>query len=45
MHDVLALDNRVFAEIRSYPNPIPEIHDVMKAVLLILGNFEEETKV
>ena len=45
MHDVLALDNRVFAEIRSYPSPIPEIHDVMKAALLLLGNFEEETKV
>ncbi|XP_052081913.1 uncharacterized protein LOC127719716 isoform X2 [Mytilus californianus] len=44
MHDVLALDNRVFAEIRSYPSPIPEIHDVMKAALLLLGNFEEETK-
>ncbi|XP_062572358.1 uncharacterized protein LOC134234325 [Saccostrea cucullata] len=44
MHKVLALDQRTIAEIRCYSNPSPEIHAVMKATLLLLGHFEEETR-
>lgn len=45
MHKVLSLDQRTIAEIRGYSNPSPEIHAVMKATLLLLGHYEEETRV
>ena len=45
MHKVLSLDQRTISEIRGYSNPSPEIHAVMKATLLLLGHFEEETRV
>lgn len=44
MHKVLSLDQRTIAEIRGYSNPSPEIHAVMKATLLLLGHYEEETR-
>lgn len=45
MHKVLSLDQSTIAEIRGYSNPSPEIHAVMKATLLLLGHYEEETRV
>ncbi|KAK3104804.1 hypothetical protein FSP39_010451 [Pinctada imbricata] len=45
MHDVLALNQKLVAELRSYQQPLPEVHDIMKATFLLLGNFEEETRI
>ncbi|KAK3581411.1 hypothetical protein CHS0354_016272 [Potamilus streckersoni] len=45
MHEVMKLDQTTIAEIRSYGNPVREIHVVMQATLLLLGHFEEETKI
>ena len=42
---VMTLNQRTISEIRSYAHPIAEIHTVMRATLLLLGNPEEETKV
>ncbi|KAK3581413.1 hypothetical protein CHS0354_016274, partial [Potamilus streckersoni] len=44
MHEVMNLNQTTIAEIRSYGNPVKEIHIVMQATLLLLGHFEEETK-
>ncbi|OWF45838.1 Kyphoscoliosis peptidase [Mizuhopecten yessoensis] len=44
LHAVMALEQPTIAEIRSFSSPLPEIHNVMKATLLLLGNFEDETK-
>ena len=41
----MTLNQRTIAEIKSYQHPIPEIHTVMRATLMLLGNSEEETKV
>ncbi|WAR15075.1 HIL-like protein [Mya arenaria] len=38
------IHERTISEIRSYAHPIAEIHTVMRATLLLLGNPEEETK-
>ena len=45
MHSVLALDQRLIAEIRSFQVPPNEVHDIMKATFLLLGNYDEETRV
>ncbi|XP_033763426.1 kyphoscoliosis peptidase-like [Pecten maximus] len=44
LHAVMALEQPTIAEIRSFSNPLPEIHNVMKATLLLLGNYDDETK-
>ncbi|KAK3582812.1 hypothetical protein CHS0354_035750 [Potamilus streckersoni] len=44
MQGVLELNQETIAEIRSYSNPPEEVYKVMKATLLLLGNYEEETK-
>ncbi|KAK3582815.1 hypothetical protein CHS0354_035754 [Potamilus streckersoni] len=44
MQRVLELNQKTIAEIRSYSNPPEEVYKVMKATLLLLGNYEEETK-
>jgi hypothetical protein len=41
---VLNLDNRTFAELKSYTKPPQAVHDVMVAVFLVLGHSEKETK-
>lgn len=41
----MTLNQRTIAEIKSYNNPIAEIHTCMRATLLLLGHPEEETKV
>ncbi|KAL3861287.1 hypothetical protein ACJMK2_007329 [Sinanodonta woodiana] len=45
MHEVMNLNQTTIAEIRSYGNPVKEIHVVMQATLLLLGHYEEETKI
>ena len=42
---VMTLNQRTIAEIRSYTKPVKEIHIVMQATLVLLGNPSEETKV
>ncbi|KAL3861103.1 hypothetical protein ACJMK2_007175 [Sinanodonta woodiana] len=44
LHAIMALDQRTIAEIRGYQSPPPAVHSVMKATLLLLGHFEEETE-
>lgn len=44
-HNVLALDQKTVAEIKSYQVPVPAISDILRAVLLLLGNYEDETQV
>ena len=41
---VLELSQRVIAELKSYSNPPPQVHQVMRATFLLLGNSEKETK-
>lgn len=41
----MTLNQRTIAEIRSYTKPVQEIHTVMQATLVLLGNTVEETKV
>lgn len=41
---VLELSQRVIAELKSYSNPPPLVHQVMSATFLLLGNPEKETK-
>ena len=41
----MTLNQRTIAEIRSYTKPVQEIHTVMQATLVLLGNTQEETKV
>ena len=45
LHAVLNLDQSTIAEIRGYNSPPAGIHEVMKATLLVLGFWEEETHV
>ena len=42
---VLDLDQSTMAEIRGYPTPPDEVHRVMIAALLLLGEDESKTKV
>ena len=42
---VMTLNQRTIAEIKSYNNPIAEVHTCMRATLLLLGHPEDETKV
>lgn len=44
VHEVMTLNQRTIAEIRSYTKPVQEIHTVMQATLVLLGNTQEETK-
>ncbi|XP_052211940.1 lim and transglutaminase domain protein ltd-1-like [Dreissena polymorpha] len=44
IHEVMTLNQRTISEIRSYAHPIAEIHIVMRATLLLLGDPEESTK-
>lgn len=44
IHEVMNLDQRTIAEIKSYSHPNPEIHRVMRATLMLLGNTEKETE-
>ncbi|KAL4221274.1 hypothetical protein ACF0H5_019537 [Mactra antiquata] len=44
IHEVMTLNQRTIAEIRSYSHPTTEIHTVMRATLLLLGNSEKETE-
>ena len=41
----MTLNQRTIAEIRSYAHPVKEVHTVMQATLVLLGNTEEETRV
>lgn len=43
--DILELNQRTIAEIRSYSQPIPAIREVMTATYMILGYKEKELKV
>ncbi|XP_053379057.1 uncharacterized protein LOC123526583 isoform X3 [Mercenaria mercenaria] len=45
LHAVLDLDQSTIAEIRGYSNPPPIVHTVMMSTLLLLGHWEDETKV
>jgi hypothetical protein len=42
---ILKMNQATMAEIRSYPQPPDEVHQVMVAVLLLLGEHELITKV
>ncbi|XP_053379649.1 lim and transglutaminase domain protein ltd-1-like isoform X2 [Mercenaria mercenaria] len=44
IHEVMTLNQRTIAEIKSYAHPPDEVHTVMRGTLLLLGNKEEETK-
>lgn len=44
-HDALAIENPTLQEIKNMSRPIFEVHEVIKALLLVLGNFEEYTRV
>lgn len=44
IHEVMTLNQRTISEIRSYAHPIHEVHVVMRATLMLLGNAEDETK-
>lgn len=44
VHEVMTLNQRTIAEIRSYTKPVKEIHIVMQATLVLLGNPSEETR-
>ena len=41
---ILGLSQCVIAELKSYSSPPPQVHQVMRATLLLLGNPEQETK-
>ena len=43
--DILELNQRTIAEIRSYSQPLPDVREVMVATYLILGYKEKELKV
>lgn len=45
LFQVMNLNQRTIAEIKSYTHPIAEIHTVMRATLILLGNTEKETEV
>ena len=45
LHAVLNLDQSTIAEIRGYNNPPKGVHQVMRATLLVLGYWEEDTSV
>ena len=42
---VLNMDQKLMAVIRSYNSPLPVIHGTMRAVFLLLGTELKETKV
>ncbi|XP_013404637.1 uncharacterized protein LOC106169650 isoform X2 [Lingula anatina] len=43
-HDILNLDQKTIAEIRSYSNPPDAVHQVMAASYLLLGLTEDQVK-
>ena len=45
LHAVLDLDQSTIAEIRGYSSPPIIVHTVMRATLLLLGHWKEETAV
>lgn len=44
IHEVMTLNQRTIAEIKSYSHPIAEIHTVMRCTLILLGHTEKETE-
>ena len=44
-HEVMALDQRTIAEIKSYATPPDVVHQVMAATFLLLGSPESSLKV
>lgn len=45
LHNVLGIDQKILADICSAYHPNASIVNCMKAALLLIGNYEEETKV
>jgi hypothetical protein len=44
-HDILNLDQKTIAEIKSYSNPPEAVHNVMAATMVLLGETEQAVKV
>ena len=44
-HDILNLDQKTIAEIKSYSNPPEAVNNVMAATMILLGENEQAVKV
>ena len=42
---ILDMNNSTFVELKSYTRPVPNVHQVLIAALLLLGENEEKTGV
>ena len=43
--DILELNQKTIAELRSYDKPLPAVHDVMVGTFMLLGKSEKELQV